>query len=122
MSEPFQFGTIGLAAYRFRGRAGELQDREATAALVAELGRNYALYHEQLEQDFGALGPRPEPQRYKTLEDFRAAWSKFEEIVRAEVILRNCRQYLETGRNLGAAVDLSVPLVNARDELVSLDR
>jgi hypothetical protein len=117
----------GLALRRvvFPGRAGELQRAKATSALVSELGDRYAEYHADLAARIDALRipalpPRGDGQG-ATIEAGVAAIATLQELVMAEMVLRQCRAFRVEGRRLSEASDQSVPLMNDQGRLLSLE-
>jgi hypothetical protein len=103
------------------GRAGRLQTQGSTAALVRELGDNYATYHAFLANRLVQLGGRPAPEEFRDGDDFYAAVAAVQDVVKAEAILRICRNYRLYGGSLQTSVDPSVPLVDNADRLVSVE-
>lgn len=115
METNVRFNTV-----RFPGRAGQLQAAGATPALVAELGDNYARYHDHLRTELGGLR-RPDPRDYGDGERYFAAWARLEDLVKAESYLRGCRADRVAGRSLDAAAYANVPLLDEDDRLVSVE-
>jgi hypothetical protein len=105
---------------RFPDPAGALQDRGATASLVRELGRNYTRYHTYLAEELSQM-ERPAADDYDDVQAYFADWTKIEEILKAEALLRNCRSFMLDRRRLDAALDPTVPLVDSTDRLVSVE-
>ena len=62
-------------------------------------------------------GGRPSPSDFDNKDEFFAAWTYLHEVVKAEALIRNCMAYRRSGRDLGAAVDPTVPLVDKDDQL-----
>ena len=74
------------------GRAGDLQDAGASAALVAELGDNYAKYHEFLVAEFDKLGGFPDPPTDPwKMPRYLATSAKIDALASSEVALRQFR-------------------------------
>jgi hypothetical protein len=113
-------GHIDTGALRFPGRAGRLQNEGATAALVAELGDNYARYHPFLNAEFTRLGGRPDPDAFTEAAAYLEAYERVREVAAAEALLRNCRAFRERGRALDAALDPAAPLIDEAGRLVGL--
>lgn len=95
-------GTITLKKVEFPGRAGELQRGNATASLVAELGDNYETYHAYLNEQLAQIGKPPVAKEYPSLTAYYDAWDRVQELVKAEHLLRNCKAFRRSGRNLDA--------------------
>jgi hypothetical protein len=86
---------LGASKYRFSGRAGELQEANATASLIGELGDNYAAYHAEIVAAFKDVGGIPAPGGEGTLENFTMycnQWAEVQSLVIAEMALRRARQ------------------------------
>ena len=111
-------GQIEVRGVPFPGPAGDALARNATASFVREVGDNYSYYHDFLAKRLGALLPPPDPRDFRTYPEYAAALDRVHAVVRAEALIRNCAQYRQSGRRLDAAIDLSVPLVDADDNLV----
>ena len=114
-------GMLDLGTVKFPSRAGEHQRAGATAALVRELGDNYGAYHRFLADSLAAVGKPPEPADFETLDDYVRAWQIVQNLVTAEIVLRNCRDYRRTGRGLDRPHDPSTPLLDADNRLVSVE-
>jgi hypothetical protein len=114
-----EIGGLRIDRVNFPGRAGELQRQEATASLVRELGDNYGTYHAYLAGELGKVG-RPQRDDFDSMDAYLEAWAVAQDLVRAEVVLRNCRAYRRTGRDLRAPLQFDVPLVRD-DRLVGLE-
>jgi hypothetical protein len=115
-----QIGSIELTHLTFPGRAGELQRKDAVPALVAELGDNYAKYHEFLRARLAEHGTAPAVEDCPSILAYYEAWNSVQELVKSEVILRNCKAYRERGRSLNSVLEQDgVPLVDAEFGLVS---
>jgi len=113
-------GILPLGGVTFPGRAGELQAAGATAALVSELGGNYATYHQYLAGELRAFGKRPDPDDFETRDDYLGAWTRIHDIVRSEAVLRNCRAFVLRGRSLNVPLDPEDgPLVNETEGLLA---
>jgi len=100
------------------GRADELRSQRAGVALVSELGRNYDDYHGALASRLAEIG-RPEPAKFKTLQEYLEAWSEVQHIVKAEHLLRVAR-IVSSGGRPPQPTD-SPPLVGESDRLLHLD-
>jgi hypothetical protein len=111
-------GLITLRRLRFPGRAGDLQAQGSTASVIRELGDNYETYHEYLRAELAKFPRRPVPEDFVTRQAYYDAWTRVQEIVAAEALLRNCRAFRRDGRPLDAALDPKVPLIDDKDRLV----
>jgi hypothetical protein len=117
-----EISELKIRHVRFPGRAGELQRQGATPALVRELGDNYASYHAFLARALQDLGARPEEaQMLEDIDAYFAAWDRIDDVVVAEVVLRRCRAHRQAGASLADAPSRSVPLVDERDRLISVE-
>lgn len=108
---------------RFRGRAGELQRQGAGAALIRELGDNYAAYHADLADELARRGwaePAPDDFR-RDPAGYARAFQELQEILFAEALLRRARAYRHFGTPLDAAAPAAQPLVDARSRLISIE-
>lgn len=114
-------GNLDLGRVKFPGRAGEYQRARATAALVRELGDNYAQYHEFLAEQLAAFDGPPQPDDYGTFEAYAAEWSMIQNVVAAEAVLRNCRAFRRDGRRLDAPLPASGRLIDENHRLVRDD-
>jgi hypothetical protein len=114
------FENLKLAHYRFEGRAGALQARGAMASMLAELGDNYATYHDQIADELERIGGRPDPKDFAgDYAGYCVALDTMVDLLRAERILRMARAWREDGIPLGESVDVDLPLVDERHRLVS---
>jgi hypothetical protein len=104
------FARLKLNHVEFPGRAGEYQRQGRTTALVRELGENYDHYHDFLATEMERL-PVPTAERFPGADEYLTAWAYLQELVIAEIILRNTRAHLERGRRLDQPPDGSTPLV-----------
>lgn len=95
------------------GRAGELQAQGATPSLVKELGDNYDTYHAFLAAMAEEIGGLPKPDDYPDRDAYLAACALAQDVVRAEAILRVCRDFRHRGRPLDAATNPLAPLYDA---------
>jgi hypothetical protein len=102
------------------GKAGALQRSGTTAELVAELGDNYDYYHADLARRLEALGGRPRRADHPSAASYLEAFAQAQAIVIAESTLRRCRGARRDGRALGGRTDLSRPLLDADERLVSV--
>ena len=102
---------LKLHHVEFPGRAGELQREGRTTALVRELGQNYGRYHEFLATELERRLPAPTAERYPNADEYFVAWAYIQELVAAEIILRNARGHLRDGRRLDEPPDTSTPLI-----------
>jgi hypothetical protein len=107
--------SLPIGDLTFPGKAGDLQRQGMTASLIRELGDNYDAYHDFLEAQFSTLR-RPQPKNFDRVEDYAAAWTRIENIVRAEITLRACRRFRKFGERLDSPVD--TPLIDAQDRLL----
>jgi len=112
-------GSLELSRVDLPGRAGELHRSGARDELIAELGDNYGRYHAYLHDEV-AKRSRPRREDFANADDFLADWADFQGLVRAEAILRLCAANRGRGRRLDAPVDISRPLLDEDDKLVSL--
>lgn len=103
---------------RFPARAGDLQDQGASASLIRELGDNYDTYHEFLANELQRFGGRPVPDDFTTAQAYLAAEAHLQEVVMAELLLRNARAFRGSGAALDAGVDPACPMVDSSDHLV----
>lgn len=101
------------------GRAGRLKAAGARAGLVAELGDNYADYHQHLAKELKRLGPL-EPHRFDHIDDYLKSAATSQRILRGEAMLRNCRRHRREGTPVEAPLDMDVPLVDEQGRLVSV--
>jgi hypothetical protein len=113
-----RIGGLELTSVEFPDKAGELQRAGSSSSLVAELGDNYARYHQHLRELLGKRS-RPEREEFDTVDAFLEAWAEVQGIVRAEAILRKCAAHRQHGRSLDAPADISTPLVDEEDRLVA---
>jgi hypothetical protein len=113
-------GTLNIGSLRWPGRAGKLQDERSTAALMAELGDNYASYNEWLAREANAIGSRPDPTAYDDPDDYARACAHVRDILAAEILLRQARGFRQLGRSLRDR-DRSAPLVDGAHRLVSAE-
>lgn len=113
-------GELALKRLEFPGRAGELQRARATASLIRELGDNYGIYHRVLADRLASYGRRPEPVDFANYASYADAWTDIQEIVMAEAVLRNARDFRRSGRPLDYPHDPAVPLVS-NDRLVDYE-
>jgi hypothetical protein len=87
---------------------------------VRELGDSYATYHAYLASALEKVG-RPKPEQYSSMDAYLEAWDWVQQLVRAEVILRNCRAHRATGRELNAPLEFDVALIGPGDRLLSVE-
>lgn len=113
--------TLDLRGIEFPGQAGEFQKRQETAALVRELGDQYATYHKYLAEALEEIGERPDPKEFRSYESFAEAWTPIEAIVHAEATLRRCRAMRKEGKRLDSGLDLRTPLIDTNDHLASVE-
>ena len=113
---------IDLGSLRFPGRAGELQAAGATAALIRELGDNYATYHDFLAKRLARFGGRPKAEDFEDVQDYYDAWAEIESIVATEAFLRGVHRMRKLGQPLRVTLGgEDTPLVDADTEtLVSI--
>ena len=96
-----------LREVTFPGRAGTLQKARDWDGLAAELAASYEQYSAYLAKRLADLGPEPDPEEYRrnakspldTLKSYGRACAARQEILRAEVILRDLRAGRLTGRD-----------------------
>lgn len=108
---------INLRRLELPGEAGPLYAAKSIAALVRELGDNYARYHTHLASEVARIG-RPRREDYADADGFLADWQLLHEVVTMEAFLRSCRDFRE-GRRPGLGWDKGVPLIDERDRLVA---
>lgn len=112
---------LGLSV-TFPDPAGALQSEGSTAALVAELGDNYATYHEFLASKLAVIGTAPSPADYPgDRARYMRLWATILCVLSAESVLRSCRAYRIEGRALDAGPDLRVPLLDEHRRLLSVE-
>ena len=112
-------GFAFLGGYRYGGRAGELQRQGRRASLLVELGDNYDRYHAHLEEELAAL-PIPALDDYEDDDEYVAAWTRVNLVVRAELFLRNCRRMRAHGGRLDQPLGRdSTPILDARGRLAA---
>jgi hypothetical protein len=117
-----RIGQVQIAELEFPGRAGELQRGKATAALVRELGRNYARYHAFLARELDRIDRRPgRKEMDQGFDVFLAAWDRLNDVLHGEALLRVCRAHELEGGALDAAADMTHPLVDEEHRLVSIE-
>jgi hypothetical protein len=111
---------IRLGRYRFPGRAGALQAYGAAAPLLAELGENYAAYHEHVADELERHGGFPDPRRFAgDFDGYAAAMDYAVDLVRAEQLLRIAHAWREEGVEPGEPrASAGVPLLDERHRLV----
>jgi len=100
MAKSGDIAGLAIDSVEFPGRAGELHRNGATASLIAELGDNYVAYHEFLA---GELKRRKPPrasgkQDEESIKEYLEGWSRLQDVVRAEAVLRACRNYRLGGK------------------------
>jgi hypothetical protein len=118
-----QVGLIRLSRIELPGRAGEYQRAGMTAALVAELGDNYAHYHGWLADQLARFEGPPDIDEYADTSKYVDDWAIIHDVVRAEAMLRVCFLFRRDGRPLNRPLDFTrgqTSLVNGDYELVSL--
>jgi hypothetical protein len=116
-----EIGGIVLAKLRFPDPAGKYQDAGDKLALAKELGANYDRYHAYLQDEVAKLPQlRPDRRAYRDATSFLQANEWSEEIVKAEVLLRKCRAFQQSGTRLAMQDQSNVPVVDGKDNLVSL--
>lgn len=98
------------------GLAGQYQAEGATAALIAELGDNYPVYHAYLAVQLAAFGGRPSIGDFPDKDSYFTAWQRIQDILMAEAFCRSCRSYRLNGDTLGDPLDTSIPLVATPDD------
>jgi hypothetical protein len=116
MEPPF---TLRFDGVTVPGLAGELQARQASVALVAELGGNYATYHDFLARAIDSAG-RPEVAQFQLVDDYLNAWNHVQALVRAEAGIRMAAAMQRRTGDPVAAMTL-VPLIEG-DRLVDMDK
>jgi hypothetical protein len=112
-----ELGKLRLGTVPLPGNAGDLQRQGATASLVRELGDNYDHYHAFLADRLAKLGGRPDPANYKTYAEYAKAVTAAEDVVRAEIALRACRGFRESGQSLSRLPTSA--LLDSRDRLLA---
>lgn len=109
-----QIEGIRLKTVVFPGEAGEMQRRGATSSVMRALGDDYEGYHAWLAQEFTRVTPEPEPRDFNgDIEAYAAACTRFVDVLRAERVLRRCRELRKGVRSDG------VPLLDDRQRLLS---
>lgn len=114
-------GFSDLSKIEFPGRAGELQRQGASASLVKELGDNYGRYHGYVTSELAKLAGPPNPKDYKDYEVYSADWARVQNLVLAEVLLRNAREFRAGRGVLDAPYDGKTPLYDDRYGLISAE-
>lgn len=85
----------------------------------ASLGDNYETYHAFLADAAARFGGPPQPEQFKDLDGYLDACVIAQDIVRAEAILRVCRDYRRSGAPLDAGADPAFPLYDEQYRLLS---
>lgn len=113
----------------FPGAAGEHQRQRASAALIRELGDNYAHYHAFLVSRLEEIGGDPDPVSFRGgdgAEDDHVAYARqanaLQRIAASEVLLRAARSHRKEGRPLSAPSRAEPPLCDANYKLVDVER
>lgn len=103
----------------FPGEAGRFQRAGDLAALVQELGGNYAKYHDFLAGALVEYGGRPTKERHGDRDAYVEAWARVQDLVRAEIILRSCFDHVTSGRPLDQVPDPRHGVVVTPDDRIA---
>ena len=113
----------------FPGAAGEHQRNGATAALIRELGDNYADYHAFLARRIEEIGGDPDPTGFHGGGDgstddhvgYARQANALQRIAASEMLLRAARNYRKHGRPLSAPLRDQPPISDAEYKLVDVE-
>jgi hypothetical protein len=113
---------VELNCVELPDRAGELQRARARAALVREVGDNYASYHDFLQRRLAELGGRPDPVAYAgDPTAYGEHAHEVQRVVASEIFLRRGWSHRKQGRGLGASLADLPPLWDADGRLVDVE-
>ena len=124
-----QVNPLTAGCLEFPGRAGELQRDGATAALLRELGDNYARYHAFLRRELDQSGGDPAPRAYRGGVDgigadpaaYGRQAAKLQRIVASEILLRRGWANRQQGRSLNDTLHDFPPPFDADYRLVDIE-
>lgn len=114
-----QIANLNIHRLQLPDRAGDLQRQNATPALVKELGDNYDRYHTFLAAFVESIGGLPRASGFSSRDAYFEACELAQDAVRAEAILRICRDYRQRGGRLDAAISGQQPLYDDRYRLLA---